>query len=89
MYHWGRSGTFPVKKRRRLEVKAYLVKAGTVKHLLCGDCVKQMVADILGELTAFTVNEVSSDNLAFVEFPWCDACDASFAGSVEKVEVSQ
>ena len=70
-------------------MKAYLVRAGKVRHLLCGDCVKQMVADILGELRGFSVDEVGASDLALLKFPWCDACDASFAASVEKVEVSQ
>lgn len=70
-------------------MKAYIVRAGSVRHLLCGDCVKQMVADILGELRGFTVEEVSGGDIALLKFPWCDACDASFAGEVEKVEVAQ
>lgn len=70
-------------------MKAYLVRAGSVRHLLCGDCVKQMVADILGELRGFTVDEVTPADLGLLKFPWCDACDASFAGAVEKVEVAQ
>lgn len=70
-------------------MKAYLVRAGSVRHLLCADCVKQMVADILGDLRAFTVEEVSSGDLALLKFPWCDACDASFAGVAEKMEVPQ
>jgi hypothetical protein len=69
--------------------KAYSVRAGAVRHLLCGECVKQMVADILGELRAFAVDEVSPRDLALLKFPWCDACDASFAGARETVEVSQ
>ena len=70
-------------------MKAYLVRAGSVRHLLCADCVKQMVADILGELRGFTVDEVSGADLALLKFPWCDACDASFAGVSEKMEVPQ
>jgi hypothetical protein len=69
-------------------MKAYVVRAGTVRHLLCGDCVTQMVADILGELRAFSVDEVSAGDLALLNFPWCDACDASFAGSLKKEEVA-
>jgi hypothetical protein len=48
-----------------------------------------MVADILGELRGFTVDEVSAEDLALLKFPWCDACDASFAGVSEKMEVPQ
>jgi hypothetical protein len=48
-----------------------------------------MVADILGELRGFTVDEVSAEDLAILKFPWCDACDASFAGVSEKMEVPQ
>ena len=69
-------------------MKAYLVRAGKARHLLCGDCVKQMVADILGELRAFSVEEVISSDIALLKFPWCDACELSFAAAV-KMEVPQ
>jgi hypothetical protein len=70
-------------------MKAYLVFAGKVRHVLCGDCVKQMVADILGELQSFTVEEVKSQDISLLVFPWCDACDASFTVTSEKMEVPQ
>ena len=70
-------------------MKAYLVRAGKARHLLCGDCVKQMVADILGELRGFSVDEVGASDLALLKFPSCDACEASFVGLIEKVEASQ
>jgi len=70
-------------------MKAYLVYAGNVRAQLCADCVKQMVADILGDLKSFTVEEVKSQDVSLLIFPWCDACDASFVGSLKKEEVAQ
>jgi hypothetical protein len=70
-------------------MKAYLVYAGKVRAQLCADCVKQMVADILGDLQSFTVEEVKSEDVSLLIFPWCDACDASFIGSAVKMEVPQ
>ena len=70
-------------------MKAYLVFAGKVRHVLCGGCVKQMVADILGDLQSFTVQEVRPEDISLLIFPWCDACDASFVGGFEKMEVPQ
>ena len=66
---------------------AHIVTAGKERQLLCSDCVAQMFSDIGSTLSHLTVDRVTASDLALLKFPWCDACDASFAGLIAKKEV--